>query len=139
MWKVWQQRIPYHAVVDVGWLPSRVNLVDFSCWYGSPATYSLYAKGNLTVGDTAPQSLADWSKDGGAGLKVAYFAGSIVHEVNNLYLPLGTGVLVTYHQEAFKKVESGEADVGLSLKMQSMKLESRITLTALSYLNKVLA
>ncbi len=104
----------YHAVVDVGWLLSRVNLVDFSCWYDSPATYSLYAKGNLTVGDTAPQSLADWSKDGGAGLKVAYFAGSIVQEVNNLYLPLGTGVLVTSHQEAFEKIESGEADVTIS-------------------------
>ncbi len=104
----------YHAVVDVGWLPSRVNVVDFSCWYDSPANWALYAKGNLTVGDTAPQSLADWSKDGGAGLKVAYFAGSITQEINNLYLPQATAVLVTSNQEAFDKIESGEADVSIS-------------------------
>jgi ABC-type amino acid transport substrate-binding protein len=103
-----------HAALDVTWLASRVSSVDFTCWYDSPALWNLYSTRNITIGDKEPQTLEDWAKNGGAGLKVAFPAGTVAQEVNNLFFPAADPVPVLNLPDALDAVQRGDADVTLS-------------------------
>jgi ABC-type amino acid transport substrate-binding protein len=101
------------AVWNFVWLPERLLKVDFTCWYDGPTLFAVYAKGNFSYGDTQPLSLEDWTKNGGAGLKVAYLGGSVDQQVNNAYFPQAE-TLALDDDTALEKIDDGTVDVAIA-------------------------